>query len=251
MSVIISTPFVSQATISNYKATVLADNPLSYWRLGESSGTVAVDEMGNFPSTYINAPTLGQTGAIANDTDTAVFFDGVNDYADTGSGNMVIPASGHFSIEAWFKPDTGNPAITIIRGNDGAVAGINGWSMVFDIQSAISARFGIVSNGGSSSATVNVAGTYVAGTYYHLVGVFSTNADIKLYVNGVLGGTTPTGIITLRATGDPVGLLFGATNNSTAGAVSPTPGTIDEIAVYTYRLNGTQVLAHYNAGIGI
>lgn len=62
----------------DYRAAVLATNPLAYWRLGETSGTVARDEMGLNHGTYVNAPTLGVPGLLAGDPDTAVTLNGTN-----------------------------------------------------------------------------------------------------------------------------------------------------------------------------
>ena len=55
---------------------------VAYWRLGESSGNVAVDETGNYNGTYVGTPTLGVDGLLVGDADTAVTFDGVNDYVE-------------------------------------------------------------------------------------------------------------------------------------------------------------------------
>ena len=45
---------------ASYSASVLADSPLSYWRLGEASGTTAADSSGaNRTGSYLNTPTLG------------------------------------------------------------------------------------------------------------------------------------------------------------------------------------------------
>src|SRR6266508_4078199 len=48
-----------------YRTQVLADEPLAYWRLGESSGTSAADASGNANTgTYAGSPALGATGAL-------------------------------------------------------------------------------------------------------------------------------------------------------------------------------------------
>ncbi len=49
--------------IGSYSAAVLADTPRGYWRLGEASGTTAVDASGNnHTGTYLNDVALGRTG---------------------------------------------------------------------------------------------------------------------------------------------------------------------------------------------
>ena len=64
-------------TATGYSGEVLADSPRAYWRLGEASGTSAADSSGNNRTgTYLNTPTLSQTGALTADTNTAVAFNG-------------------------------------------------------------------------------------------------------------------------------------------------------------------------------
>lgn len=85
----------------SYRDTIVAQKPLAYWRLGESSGTTAVDEMGNFDGTYEGSPTLGAAGAIDGDSDTAVTFDGSDDVVDFDRNPIIIDRSR--SISLWFK----------------------------------------------------------------------------------------------------------------------------------------------------
>ncbi len=55
-----------RAAAPSYSASVLADSPLAYWRLGEASGTTAADASGNGRTgSYLNTPTLGAAGALA------------------------------------------------------------------------------------------------------------------------------------------------------------------------------------------
>ncbi|NOX55975.1 MAG: tandem-95 repeat protein, partial [Planctomycetes bacterium] len=62
----------------SYSEIVLADGPLAYWRLGESSGPPFVDATGNGRNlTSVSGnPEYGQPGAIMGDPDTAIRFDG-------------------------------------------------------------------------------------------------------------------------------------------------------------------------------
>ncbi len=90
----------------SYRDEVLADFPAMYLRLGEAGGSLkAADVTGdNHPGTYSEAGlTLGVPGAIVNDPDTAVSFDGahaihVGPSFDFGNGSP-------FSVEIWAKGD--------------------------------------------------------------------------------------------------------------------------------------------------
>src|SRR5438552_17776538 len=84
-----------------------------YWRLGETSGTVAYDESANHrDATYIHQPFLGLPGAIANDTNTSVGFNGLNQWVGW------IPTSsysGEFTVEAWVKEKRVRPIETFFN----------------------------------------------------------------------------------------------------------------------------------------
>ena len=54
----------------DYAAEVISDGPVIYWKLAETEGTVANDEMGNRPGAYVSAsgnepPTLGADSLVA------------------------------------------------------------------------------------------------------------------------------------------------------------------------------------------
>ena len=78
---------VGGGATSTYPTEVLADSPLLYLRLGESSGTTLVDSSGNGRNgTYSGSPTFGIHSLIQAETDTCVYFNNVtSDYATIGS----------------------------------------------------------------------------------------------------------------------------------------------------------------------
>src|SRR5437588_11591152 len=93
--------------MSSYRDTVLADSPIAYYRLGEASGTTAVDASGNGRNaTYSGAGvTYAQAGVIANDTDTSILLNG-------STGTITMPVStepgGAFTVEGWYQYQTGS-----------------------------------------------------------------------------------------------------------------------------------------------
>ena len=92
-------PAGAAAQSGGYAAAVVATPGLkAYWRLGESSGTVAADRTGSAPGSYLGGAGLGARGALHADPDTAVRFDGVDDEMQTGSA--AIAATG--TVEGWF-----------------------------------------------------------------------------------------------------------------------------------------------------
>ena len=86
---------------TTYRDSVLADGPVGYWRLGDTSATNATDSSGNGRvGTYETPYTLGATSLLTGDADPAVAFTG---------GRVTLPTSlnpwaGDFTVEAWVKP---------------------------------------------------------------------------------------------------------------------------------------------------
>ena len=86
-------PAGAAAQSGGYAGGVVATPGLkAYWRLGESSGTVAADRTGSAPGSYLGGAGLGARGALRADPDTAVRFDGVDDEMQTG--NAVVGDDG-------------------------------------------------------------------------------------------------------------------------------------------------------------
>ena len=100
--------------LTAYRSVVLADGPSAYWRLGETSGTVAANAIGAPNGEYRGGVALGQPGALSTDSNAAAGFDGVNDTVRIPDAAALDP-TGALSIEAWIKPTSGAPATTLVR----------------------------------------------------------------------------------------------------------------------------------------
>ncbi len=83
-----------------YYRTVMADNPVAYWRLNETSGTAFFDSAGILDGTLSGAMTLNQPGAvIGREPDAAIIFEGGYGYAPYAA----VLANPTFSIECWAR----------------------------------------------------------------------------------------------------------------------------------------------------
>ncbi|UCC22020.1 MAG: LamG domain-containing protein [Planctomycetota bacterium] len=76
--------------------------PEGYWRLGESEGTTATDYSSSHNGTYTGG-TLGVSGVLGGDSDTAVYFDGIDDIVTIGP-SVDLLLTGDMSVSVWFKP---------------------------------------------------------------------------------------------------------------------------------------------------
>ncbi|MGH7967902.1 MAG: LamG-like jellyroll fold domain-containing protein, partial [Limisphaerales bacterium] len=249
---------VLAAPAAPFPTSVLADQPLSYFRLDEGSGTVAYDYVDGLNLTYTNVQ-LGMPGysSTADPSETAagfgfVTYDGShydNNYAGNAPSLLDFGAptnsSVQFSVEAWVNASspqsTDAGIISLGYGNGGEQFNLDCGST----DPAHKFRFFVR----DSSGAVHVANGSVAptdGNWHHVVGVCDeANGQIRLYIDGKLDVTssivTNSGI--LGAT-SPLSIGSRQSGNST-GYDNQFVGSIDDVAVCAHALSSSQVLAHY------
>ena len=214
-----------------YQAAVLADHPLSYFRLDEPAGTTAADRGSlGVAGTYVGFPAQGQTGALTADPDTSVAFSGSNqDVSFVGSYPTGRQSA---TVEGWVKLSAG-----------AAGGGVGGYGGAGSLSS-----LGLEVSGSPLKAVVYDSNTYpgattlTAGEWYYLAAV-DDGTHLLLYVNGKLDGTfTPLGSY---SKGSSVGLIGGIPGN----APSYLNGSVDDFAIYGTALSADQIATHYQAGV--
>ncbi len=214
---------VIPAPTQNYPVAVLANSPMSYWRLDESpdnglgnNGTLTHDYAGGHNGYYSNAVIAvsgynpvpdSNTAARFGDAPTDSFVDEINDvdFART-------TGSAAFSIEAWVfgaTPSSGNlnPAI-VTKGYNGILnvgTGTGTEQYALDYLSP-GFRFLVRSftgQGYQAQSSVKPSDVFPGNAaWHHLVGVCDQpNSNIFLYVDGLLAasGTIPAGAGIQRA----------------------------------------------------
>ncbi len=226
------TPTPSPTSTSSYFNTITADSPLAYWRLGELSGTTAVNAMGSsYNGTYTNSPAMGQSGALSGDSNTADGFNGSSSYMSTPYNSSLNP-SGAFSVELWAYPTA---ATTTYRGIASSRNFPSGWVLY---QSQTNTwEFWI--NSGSSMLTLS-GGSVSLNTWTHLVATFD-GTTAKLYVNGVQ-----------VASQNPTSYSPNTSASFTIGQGAPGSnfffnGKVDEASFYNKALSASQVSTHFTS----
>ncbi len=217
---------------AKYATTVAADNPVSYWRLGETSGTTAADSVGPNTGTYSNGVTLGAPSLLASDgANQAATFNGVNNFVSIPSSSALSP-TGAVTVEAWVRPSA-KPAAgsfqSIVTKTDSYSLQFNGPQLEFTtIQ-------------GTTRRRVQApASSVVAGQTYHIVGTYDGITQ-RLYVNGSqVAWAAFSGAVNVNAKS-----LYIA---SWDGASEFVAATIDEVAVYGSVLTPAQIVNHYQTG---
>lgn len=211
--------------IRTYQFRVKAGQPeRSMWQLDEESGAGAAKaSAGTRTAALVGGAAPGAAGV----KNTAVSFDGVDDYAATDIPTVNTDTG--FSVSAWARLSRAPDTAAIVAAQPGNHApgfelyyskSLDRWA--FNQYTADTADAGIV------RATQPSAGGAKVGEWTHLVGTLSTSTqELKLYVNGELVGTT--------AYSTPWdarrGLQIGAGSYSGRPA-SFFPGTIDELQIF-------------------
>ncbi len=229
-----------------YSDAVRADNPVSYWRLDEASGTTATDSNGSSAGTYRNGVTLGQPGALPDTIDNrAASFDAVDDDVRVGDVHD-FPGTASFSVEFWLNPSSTNSTLwrpVLSKEDPGAnMSSRQGWAMWLapDTNLLSMERW----NGSSQHAVASTLGI-LAGSWYHVAATYD-GSTIRLYVNGRLDSSLAS---SLSLNDHSVPLQFGSVGSySDPSWYSKYGGLLDDVAVYSTALSATQVRTHYNAG---
>lgn len=238
---------------ADYSELVDEHEPNNYWRLGETSGTQAVDFTGNKNGRYKNGVQLGCDGAIGGDSDKSAHFDGVNDYVNMRKKDL--PAGNTFSIITWINPvshsHVGNQRdARIISKATGTGLNDTYW-MLSTVKSGGNTRLQFRLRTGrrvgpwtlktvhqlvSTSGNVPIGQwTFVAVTYQ--------NHMLRIYQNGSLVGTKWCWWDIVHDSTKKTwigGCPSGATRK-------PFHGRIDEMAIFNTRLDSTQITELYEA----
>lgn len=226
---------------SKYRAAVMADSPVGYWRLGDPTPAIAADEIGIHPGKGIGTDVAaGVPGALANDPDTAFHFGSQQtSYIDMGDF-FAFPGTAPYSLELWARMvDDGNYKVFISK--DDATSGSP--DIGYEVFGGTSSGNGQVyfrRYGTSPSAwnTITQPLPYSVWTYF--VATYD-GVTLRFYVNGAvaagsaMGGSEATSTSHLVFAGD------------VGGSGSHFEGDLDEVAIYDKALDATRVAAHWQA----
>jgi hypothetical protein len=208
--------------VVGYRDLVIADGASHFWRLGETSGTSAIDLVGGASGTISGGVTLGAAGALS-DGNKAMVFDGTTGKIVT-AGNITVPVTA--TIEAWAKTAVATNYKAILSNRGGGTgevlfAGLSNTNLAY------------------VSTSAEVFGTRILsdGQWHHLVYVLNGTTCL-FYVDGVLDVSRA---FSRTVAGQHV---LGIANE---GGSYFWPGTLDEVALYPYALAPAQILAHYQA----
>jgi len=216
-----------------YRDLIVGDRPLSYWRLGEATGTVAVDELGRVDGTYVGECELGVPGAITGNS--AVRWTRPSPRCVVTFGSAFdFPDRAPYTIEGWISPTPGERFGHIFtRQRRQAPNPLDGYAIL---------------QGPTGIYTERVVGLINQATM-----AFGVKPNVFIHVAAVYNGET----LTLYADG--------LARASSASTLSSTPfdttttigcidlelvcfaGVIDEVAIYDRALSEATIRSHRDA----
>lgn len=222
------------AAPGEYTAQVLADEPVGYWRLGESSGTAAQDTSGlSNHGAYTGAVMPGLPGALAGDPDTAAeLMGGYVSVSDSGS----LSPTGPFTLEAWVNLNDVCTQQGVVEKYDAPA--FNGYLMRVTPGGRLSA---FTLGGDGQAAAVTGQSVVMPGEWHHVVAVYD-GTNLSVYLDGELDGSVATSIDPLDGLAD---LKLGARGDDAAERLR---GGLDEVAVYDHALTAERIQHHYTLG---
>lgn len=205
----------------------ITSNLVAHWKLDETSGTSAADSSGNgHTGTYVNSPTLGETGAWAGGK-AVKFASASSQWVTLGSKS----ATTDITVSLWVKRTDTAANHRFARWGK-TIIGVSSTGTIF--------RWWPDSDLTETSWTISAIG---AGVWTHVC-VTQTSTSATLYINGASIGTNTTDVIDTAAGASTVAV----------GTSNPTNGTLDDVRIYSRALASgdvSELYAYTGAKAGI
>lgn len=198
--------------------------------MNESSGTI-IDYSGEGNNGTAYGATYGQAGRF----DTALDFDGTDDYIDAGNSSSLMPSQ--FTIESWInlKSLPGSSKWFGILSKGDYDSG-NGYELY--VRSSNTGTQPNKISFGLDTTRVYSKAVPSTNRWVHIAATF--NGTMALYVDGEYQSSATA---TLHTNNLPV--YIGRRYSLSSNAFN---GTLDEVAIYNRTLTATEILNHYKRG---
>ncbi|MEU7230348.1 LamG-like jellyroll fold domain-containing protein [Streptomyces chrestomyceticus] len=230
---------------SLYPSVVLDQNPVAYWRLGESEGaeakTAAPTRTGLNTGAYHDV-TLGTNGVLPATGDSAAQFDGENSYVELPKD--TLRTSTFLTTELWFK--TTKPGI-LMGFQDGALDQghpDSDWvpPLAIDQDGKLRAQYW------THAVQPIVTKQPVTDNTWHHAALTGAGTTQSLYLDGHLVGTVNAPIDHQKMSDTYLGAGYASPGwDGLPAGVRHFTGQIDEVAVYHQALDGRTLAEHYAA----
>ncbi len=215
------------------------EGPVAFWKFDDGFGEIAYDS-----SNQGNNATI--SGALWSDDEygsapdgKSLQFDGTNDYVTKTYNNDIEldPTTKPFTVSTWFKAPSGASAQQTLISRYSS----SGYKLYMNASGQVCFGVDDDSTWGPNDAACSTDS--FADSEWHFITAVKETDSINVYVDGMKMVTTA-----LTATGG----LSGSNTTfyvgiDSDGSSNPWKGFIDEVRVYTYALNTTQIMTEYAA----
>jgi hypothetical protein len=184
-------------------------------------------------------PSLVNVPTYSSANNGTILFDGTNDYVNCGTTPAIGSSLTALTAEVWMYPT--RAAGTLIAEN-GTAHNANTFYLAQENTTQLSFEVW----GGTTYDAIFSTAAYQVNTWYHFVGTWTAGVRVKMYLNGVSGGGTPTGSMQTAVANGNTNLMVG----SRAGTSSYFQGNIAAFRFYNRALTDAEVVQNFNAGRG-
>ena len=213
-----------------------------------AASTTVVNSAGSTDGTFVAVTGDPNTDAhtTAGKINTALNFDGTDDYIDTGDA-FQLTFRGSFSISYWLKPDDGHPSPTeTILAADNTI----GDNIGADLLTNGGIRFRFTSNGITAFADTLIAfNDGAVADFHHIVLTAEADTILRTYFDTVAGGTVDASGLTFADFTSATNIFIGA-YNADGSASGFFAGDIDNVMIFNRALSPEEIQRLYNSGHG-
>jgi hypothetical protein len=229
---------VTVAPITAFAKALSLLNPISYWPLNETNGTIAYDYFGYNDGTYTGGYTLGTAGIPGpafGETNYSVSFDGFSAYVDIPVGNLNITNS--ITVMIMLQASGVQPQFASAFDHTD-----EGWRISYDTSGF--AHFAEGNGSGDSDAT---GSTDLTDNNWHLItGVYNAaNSNCDVYVDGLFVAGHQDGTPPIGSQDD---VWIGGAPDYGVGPGRLFQGNLADAVVIPSALDAAQIQAVYYAG---
>ena len=222
------------------ETTVASDNLVGWWKLDETSGSIARDSSENSYDGSLGSGVTFSSNGLAAFKGRGLAFDGTddNDYIDLGN---VVGSSNSLSVSFWAKPSEISYMQPLSKMPTTATG--LGWSFKYRNNGDVWWRIG--SQSSNNSGTTLGSGVYTIGDWHFMVATFDGSVGTaKIYFNGTLYDTT-TGIS--QGVNDTT-VPTRVTKASASSTSEEFGGVLDDIRIFDRVLTLTEIQVLYQEG---
>lgn len=221
-----------------YRAAVMADSPLAYFRFEETSGTTTKDETGRHVATLMFAPNMTAPGLFGA-TDAIEFPVDSQAYVKVDGTDVRFPGTAQLTIEVWVNPAVFRDYQWIIS-TEATASPRGGWSIF-----APAGGYAAYELWPSTGRTLYLQERpLVLGKWQHIVYTYSGAVTA-----GFIDGVKADSVASMVSAPDVGALVFGC-RIADGKAIQCLDGwRLDEIALYGSVLSEARIAEHYALGV--